>query len=409
MTSLPADDNQHPLILIVDDVPSNIQVLAAVLRSTYRIKIATNGMAALDIATEAGEHMALILLDVMMPDMDGYEVCRRLRENPITRSIPVIFVTAKGEEIDEERGLQLGAMDYIVKPIKPNVVSKRVHNLIEREQLNREIECHRNHLEKLVTERTAALLRAKEEAEAANCAKTTFLANMSHELRTPMNGILGMTTMAMLQTNEPKVRDQLKIVEKSSRHLLHLIDDILDISRMESKHLRLECTPFTISQVISEVTQLLGQSIYEKKLRFLISLERDLPIFPLQGDPFRLRQILLNLVGNALKFTATGSITLAAKITKKTAEHIELYWEVRDTGIGIAPELHQRIFQPFEQADNSTTREYGGTGLGLAICKNLVEMMGGSIGVRSTLQLGSTFWFTTRLLSGDIASPQPNG
>lgn len=409
MTLSPTDDDKRPLILIVDDVPSNIQVLAAVLRNTYRIKIATSGMAALDIAIEFGENMALILLDVMMPDMDGYEVCRHLRENPVTRHIPIIFVTAKGEEIDEERGLQLGATDYIVKPIKPNVVSKRVHNLIEREQLSREIERHRTHLEKLVAHRTAALLRAKEEAEAANCAKTTFLANMSHELRTPMNGILGMTTMAMLQTNEPKVRDQLKIVEKSSRHLLHLIDDILDISRMESKHLRLECTPFTISQVISEVTQLLGQSIYEKKLRFLISLERDLPIFPLQGDPFRLRQILLNLVGNALKFTATGSITLAAKITKKTAEHIELYWEVRDTGIGIAPELHKRIFQPFEQADNSTTREYGGTGLGLAICKNLVEMMGGSIGVRSTLQLGSTFWFTTRLLSGDIALPQPNG
>ena len=252
-------------------------------------------------------------------------------------------------------------------------------------------------------------LADRDAAEAASRAKGDFLANMSHEIRTPMNGILGMTTLALGNTNEPKVREQLKIVEQSSRHLLHLIDDILDISRMESKHLYLEITPFTISQVISEVTQLLGQSIYEKKLRFLISLERDLPVFPLQGDPFRLRQILLNLVGNALKFTAKGSITLAAKITQKTAEYVELYWEVRDTGIGIAPELHQRIFQPFEQADNSTTRQYGGTGLGLAICKNLVEMMGGSIGVRSTPQAGSTFWFTTRLLSGDIASPRPNG
>ena len=409
MTTSPPDATQRPLILIVDDVPSNIQVLATVLRDSYRIKIATSGKTALDIATDAGAQMALILLDVMMPDMDGYEVCRHLRENPVTCSIPVIFVTAKGEEIDEERGLQLGAMDYIVKPIKPSVVCKRVHNLIEREQLNREIEHHRNHLEKLVAERTVDLEQAKEAAIAASHAKTTFLANMSHELRTPMNGILGMTTLALCNTNEPKVREQLKIVEQSSRHLLHLIDDILDISRMESKHLHLESTPFTISQVISEVTQLLGQSIYEKKLRFLISLERDLPTLLLQGDPFRLRQILINLVGNALKFTATGSITLAAKITGRTAQAIDLYWEVRDTGIGIASDLHHRIFQPFEQADNSTTRQYGGTGLGLAICKNLVEMMGGTIGVRSTPQTGSTFWFTTRLLYGGTASPLPNG
>ncbi len=386
-----------PLILIVDDTPINIHVLAESLRADYRVKIATSGPAALTIAVNPESRPDLILLDVMMPEMDGYEVCRRLKQEPLTRSIPVMFVTAKADIIDEEQGLRLGAADYIAKPINAGIVLQRVRNLLEREHLREEVEKHRDHLEELVQARTAALLIAKEAAETANRAKTTFLANMSHELRTPMNGIMGMAQLALRRATDPKQVEQLGKLHQSAERLLGILNDVLDISKLEAERLTLEPSDFKLGQILSHLDSLFGDKIAAKGLSFDFDVAPDVADLALHGDPLRLGQILINLVSNALKFTEQGTIKLGIALASQTADTIELAFELADTGSGIPPEQQQRIFNSFEQADGSMTRKHGGAGLGLAICNRLVKMMGGKIGVRSEPGQGSTFWFTVRL------------
>jgi CheY-like chemotaxis protein/nitrogen-specific signal transduction histidine kinase len=394
-TMPPSDD--RPTILIVDDTPTNIQVLAEILRTDYRVKVATSGKAALAIASDPGARPDLILLDVMMPEMDGYEVCHRLKQMPDTQGIPVIFVTARNEVSDEENGLSLGAADYIVKPIKGGIVLQRIRNLLERERLRKEVEAHRDHLEARVAERTLALSVAKEAAEAANRAKSTFLANMSHELRTPMNAIMGMTELALRHTTDAKLKEQLGKVSQASRHLLRVINDILDISKIEAERLTLEQTVFKLGEVLEHLRSLIGHKVAEKGLDLVIEAPAAIANLTLQGDPLRLGQILLNLTGNAVKFTEAGSIAVRIQLAEDNVSDVLLRCEVQDSGLGIAGEDQKRLFTAFEQADGSTTRKYGGTGLGLAISKRLAQMMGGGIGVESEVGRGSTFWFTARL------------
>jgi PAS domain S-box-containing protein len=266
-----------------------------------------------------------------------------------------------------------------------------------RKQAEIELRQHRDHLEKLVEERTAALSVAKESAEAANRAKSTFLANMSHELRTPMNAIMGMTSIALRRAEDPKLLDQLGKIESASQHLLHVINDILDISKIEADRLKLELTTFKFGEVLENLLSLLGHKAQEKQIKLLVDLDPEVPRQSFLGDPLRLGQILLNLTGNALKFTDHGSITVRARLLEDYQEDVLIRIEVADTGIGISPQDQQRLFTAFEQADGSMTRKYGGTGLGLAITKRLVQLMGGEIGVESTSGAGSTFWFTVRL------------
>jgi signal transduction histidine kinase len=387
----------NPQILIVDDTPSNIHVLAEALSAAYRVKVATSGAAALAIASHPESRPDLILLDVMMPGMDGYEVCRRLKQGPATRGIPVIFVTARTDETDEESGLRLGAADYITKPIKAGIVLQRVANLLEREQLRKEVEVHRDNLEQLVAARTTALSIAKEAAEAANRAKSTFLANMSHELRTPMNGIMGMTQLALRRATDPKQIEQLDKAIQSAQRLLGIINGILDISRIEAERLTLEQSAFKFGMVLENLMSLLGQEITDKGLKMFVYLAPEVTGLTLLGDPLRLGQILINFTANALKFTEQGSITLRIRLLEDKPDEVQLRIEVADTGIGISAEDQKRLFTAFEQADGSNTRKYGGTGLGLAISKRLVQMMGGEVGVDSTVGQGSTFWFTVRL------------
>jgi len=260
-----------------------------------------------------------------------------------------------------------------------------------------ELEKYRHHLESLVEERTSALMLAKEAAETANKAKSTFLANMSHELRTPMNGIIGMTRIALRHTADPKLRDQLGKIDSSSQHLLSIINDILDISRIEAERLTLEKNSFTLEDVLTDLTTLISGKAEDKGLKLNIDLPRAVASHLLLGDSLRLGQILLNLTGNAIKFTEQGSVTVRVRVAEEDPDDVLLRFEVQDTGIGIVAEDQQRLFTAFEQADGSMTRKYGGTGLGLAISKRLAHLMGGTVGVASAVGRGSTFWFTVRL------------
>jgi PAS domain S-box-containing protein len=246
-------------------------------------------------------------------------------------------------------------------------------------------------------EAEATLVLAKEAAEAANRAKSTFLANMSHELRTPMNAIMGMTNIALRHAEDPKLRDQLGKIDNASQHLLAVINDILDISKIEAERLTLEQSNFMLGEVLENLTSLIGNKAADKGLKLCIDLPPEVARLALRGDPLRLGQVLLNLTANAVKFTEAGTITLRADLVEESPTEALLRFEVQDTGIGISPDDQKRLFTAFEQADGSMTRKYGGTGLGLAISKRLAKLMGGDIGVESQSGMGSTFWFTARL------------
>jgi PAS domain S-box-containing protein len=270
-------------------------------------------------------------------------------------------------------------------------------DITERKQTEAELDRYRNHLETLVQDRTAALSIAKEAAESANRAKTAFLRNMSHELRTPLNGIIGMTALAQSRATDAKQIDQLDKAAQASRHLLDIINDVLDISKIEAERLNLEQEDFSLGEVFDRLRDFTLDAARKKGIDLLFELPDLLGTFALRGDHVHLRQILLNLTGNAIKFTAFGSVSVAASLVAEGPVDLLLRFDVMDTGIGISVEDQRRLFTAFEQADGSMTRRYGGTGLGLAISKELAKLMGGEIGVDSRLGEGSAFWFTARL------------
>ncbi|MBI4996332.1 MAG: bacteriohemerythrin [Rhodocyclales bacterium] len=272
-----------------------------------------------------------------------------------------------------------------------------VRDITERKLHEAELEKYRLHLEELVKQRTADLTLAKEAAEAANRAKSAFLATMSHELRTPMNGIIGMTDLALRRATDPTQQRHLDMVRTSSAQLLTMINDILDLAKIEAERLTLERQQFSLDTVLDNLRTLFAAKAAERQLSFVIDVAPALMSRQLLGDPLRLAQILVNLTGNAFKFTGQGSVTVRARVAEDRPDDLLLRFEVADTGIGISPEDQQRVFAAFEQADSSTTRQYGGAGLGLPLSKRLAQLMGGDIGVSSQVRAGSTFWFTASL------------
>jgi PAS domain S-box-containing protein len=297
----------------------------------------------------------------------------------------------------------------LTETITQNTSGERLFRVViseisERKKIEDELEQHLHHTERLINLRTSELLNTKETAEAANLSKGSFLAKMSHEIRTPMTAIIGITYLLRRTALSPEQANKLSQIDTAAKHLLSIINEILDISKIEAGKMRLEIMDFQLTDILDNIGTIVDQLAQDKALTIKINHD-SVPQF-LRGDPMRLRQALLNFASNAIKFTNQGTIILSANLLKESGNDLLVRFQVQDTGIGIAPDNISLLFQPFEQVTISTnpTVNHSGTGLGLAITRRLVQMMGGEVGVDSTPGVGSTFWFTAHLQHGSEQS-----
>jgi signal transduction histidine kinase len=419
-------------ILIVDDNKNNLFTLRTLINEHIEANIieADSGQGALDILLV--KPVDLIILDVQMPEMDGFETAKLIRSFKKTRHIPIVFLTAAYKSAEfQQKGFAAGAADYLTKPIDaPQLISRintylrfieqerRHHAELEQKVQERtaELLAMRHKLEERVNERTAelneinlqlkeeieirkktelAFKKAKEVAEQANLAKSQFLANMSHELRTPLNAIIGYSEILFEEAKDQENQDDsdytddlLKIIQ-AARHLLAMINDVLDLSKIEAGKMQIHTETFDLAEIVSEITSTISPLTTKNKnvLQVIWQGREGL----VHSDVTKIRQILINLLGNASKFTDQGIIQLRVGIEDDDKGMSWVRFQVKDSGIGISPEQQAKLFQPFIQADASTTRKYGGTGLGLTISQHFTEMLGGYLTLDSKVGEGSTF------------------
>ena len=522
-----SSDLPKQTLLVVDDNPLNILVLYKAFSPEYRVLKASSGAEAIQICQT--RRPDLVLLDLVIPEMDGFEVCRRLKADLHTRYIPIIFVTGEDDQDQETLGLKLGAVDFIVKPINEAVVRARVkthlslahsssmldatleassdgililgsdgnirsmnqaflrmwelprslvdvtsidavfafmdcrmgpailfddqvvpfkqaikpddffecmeldllgdryielevkplringgrcgqvlvfREVTERKRAARELVLVNESLETRIRERTQELEVASELAQAASRAKSEFLSNMSHEIRTPMNAVIGLTHLALQTELSLKQRDYLEKIQLSGKHLLGIVTEILDFSKIEAGKLALDESDFRVQSVFDNVFNVAVESAELKGLKLVFEADPCLSL-TLRGDPLRIGQILLNYVGNAIKFTERGEVRVRAEMQQRADGDPLIRIEVQDSGVGLSEAQIARLFQSFNQVDNSATRRHDGTGLGLALSKQLAGLMGGEVGVSSRVAEGSTFWFTFQARMGEAQFEVP--
>lgn len=364
-------------ILIVDDNEGNIAVLSEILGQLKQCEITSAITGSVALKQILKQEFNLIILDIKLPDIDGYDLARILKSHKRTIDIPIIFCSAifTAEEWIK-KGFELGAIDYLVKPIKEEQLLNKINYYIRLHEkqtgLMRELMCTNKELEK------------------QNRAKSEFLANMSHEIRTPMNGVLGMAQLLQLTELSDEQKDFVEIIITSGKSLLKIINDILDFSKLEDGKVKLEAIEFSIKELVKETITPFVVEAKKKNLQVLYNVREEISD-SLIGDSYRLMLILNNLLSNALKFTHVGSIQLDVSLLSRQGSSLLLQFVVRDTGIGIPPNKVDVIFEKFTQADSSTTKNFGGTGLGLAISKSLAAIMDGTIRVESQENSGSSF------------------
>jgi len=376
----------QPTVLIVDDNRLNIDLLVDILEDDYKLLVALNGITALELIQDSLPD--IILLDIMMPEMDGYEVCKRLKSDKRTAKIPVIFITAKTQTEDEANGLALGAVDYITKPVNPAIVQARIRTHLALYNQNRE-------LEDKVGQRTKELELSKEKADEASKAKSAFLANISHELRTPLNHIMGLSSLLLEMDEDPEHLELLGPINEGAVHLTGLFDQLLDLTTLESDVVDITFKTFNFMKALSQQAAIFSSYAEKKNLEFKFTAHEGLPTI-VHGAPLETIQALSNILLNAFRYTEKGSVALDVRIDPDnyagtSVDKVLLRFTISDTGVGIPSDRLESIFKSFEIGERVMTKRLSGPGVGLTISKYLIERLGGSIWVDSTEGEGSTF------------------
>ena len=379
-------------ILIVDDLPDNIEVLIAALDDAHDVRFATSAAEMLDMLSK-GYHPDVILLDVMMPEMDGFQACEALKKDPLTRDIPVLFVTARHDTESETRSFAVGAVDFIHKPVQRDVVRARVG-------LQLELMRHRHHLQALVDERTRELAAARDRAESAVRAKDAFLRNMTQEIRTPMFQIKGLAGLLRSAVHDQRGMERLAMLDTALNDLLRLADSVLEYSRLESETVDITSANWALESLLDRLDQRYGTIAEDLGLQFKVASDERLPA-AFKGDRSRIERVLGVLLSNAVKFSQQGAITLAMEPLERTAASTTVRFSVSDQGMGMDEAMQARLFQLFEPGDVQDVRRYNGIGLGLALAQRLVSLMGGRIYLDSQPGQGSRFWFELKLDTAD--------